>query len=100
MRWSERRTAARLTFKDDFKTLDAIDARSRPPSLILFSLDVCEIAHDSRTLACHDIAVRGSCSFGDAALLWLALQCRPRAGDDVALDADLGFPHRLCVFVL
>jgi len=74
--------------------------KKRRNNSIEYSLDVCEIAHHSRTLACHDIAVRGSFGFGDAALLWLALQCRPRAGDDVTLDADLGFPDRLCVFVL
>jgi hypothetical protein len=39
MRWSERRTAVRSTFEDDFHTSTPSDARSRPPSLILVSLD-------------------------------------------------------------
>src|SRR5437016_604929 len=38
MRWSERRTAVRSTFEDDFHTSTPSDARSRPPSLILVSL--------------------------------------------------------------
>jgi TonB family protein len=40
MRWSERRTAVRSTFEDDFHTFIPSDARSRPLSLILFSLDL------------------------------------------------------------
>jgi hypothetical protein len=39
MRWSERRTAVRSTFEDDFHTSTPSDVRPRPPSLILFSLD-------------------------------------------------------------
>ena len=39
MRWSERRTAVRSTFLNDFYTFTPSDARPRPPSLILFSLD-------------------------------------------------------------
>src|SRR4051812_21218953 len=39
MRWSERRTAVRFTFCDDFHPFTPIDARSCPPSLILFWLD-------------------------------------------------------------
>jgi hypothetical protein len=38
MRCSERRTAVRSTFEDDFHTSTPSDARSRPPSLILVSL--------------------------------------------------------------
>ena len=39
MRWSERRTAVRSTFEGDFHTSTPSDAHSRPPSLILVSLD-------------------------------------------------------------
>ncbi len=42
MRWSERRTAVRSTFCDDFHTSTPSDARPRPPSLILFSLGACD----------------------------------------------------------
>jgi len=53
MRWSERRTAVRSTFEDDFHTSTPSDARSRPPSLILVSLGLAmrrrkQPAHRSR----------------------------------------------------
>jgi membrane protein implicated in regulation of membrane protease activity len=38
MRWSERRTDVRSHLRDDFHTSITSDMRSRPPSLILFSL--------------------------------------------------------------
>src|SRR6266853_1923895 len=39
MRWSERRTAVRSTFWDDFHTFTPTNARPRPPSLSFVSLD-------------------------------------------------------------